>query len=128
MALAQSNRTPATFNRRSLLIAAPAAGVALVAGQAVAGESEIIRLYRRIEELSAAAMSHNSATEGRALDEELDALFYAERDRPEEQMMAIPSTSAADFAAKAIIGTGKGGFCEPWETGALWVEARALIG
>ena len=46
----------------------------------------------------------------------------------ENEMMALPSISAADFAAKVIVDTSRGGLFSDWETGALWIEARELTG
>ncbi|WP_133119889.1 hypothetical protein [Pseudooceanicola lipolyticus] len=61
-------------------------------------------------------------------DIELDARFFDPADEIEAEMMALPCTCAADFAAKAIVDTVRGGVFSDWETGSLWVEARALTG
>ena len=47
-------------------------------------------------------------------------------ERLENQIMRLPSTCAADFAAKAIVDTGRGSVLSDWHTGALWAEARSL--
>ena len=110
--------------RRALLKAAPA--LALVgAGTAAASQADspIMTLMRRYMELTQAADVHPSMD-----DDEMELLFYQERDRIEDEMMALPSVTAADFAAKAIVATCRGGLCLDWKKDPLWVEARALIG
>jgi hypothetical protein len=44
----------------------------------------------------------------------------------EDAMMRLPTTSAAEFAAKLIVVSGDGGFCLD-ENGSLLEEARALV-
>ena len=46
----------------------------------------------------------------------------------EHKMMAQPSQTAADFAVKVIVDTNLGCLYSNWESGALWIEARALSG
>ena len=46
----------------------------------------------------------------------------------EAQIMRLPTTCTADFAAKVIIDSSDGGCLSEWETGLLWKEARALTG
>lgn len=62
----------------------------------------------------------------KAEDEEMDRLFYCRSDKIEDEMMALPCICAAEFAAKLIVDTVRGRLFSDWETGALWVEARAL--
>ena len=70
---------------------------------------------------------HTPVSNGKDEDEEMDRLFFSRTDRIEEEMMALPCTCAADFAAKAIVSTCNGGAFPDWKTGPLWVEARALV-
>ncbi len=65
--------------------------------------------------------------QGKPADEELDRLFWSRAAELERQMMALPSTCAADFAAKAIVDSAEGGALTDWETGLFWQEARALV-
>lgn len=110
--------------RRALLKAAPAlAMIGAVPAEAANTESPIMTLMRRYMELTQAADVHPSMD-----DDEMELLFYQERDRIEDEMMALPSATAADFAAKAIVATCRGGLCLDWNTDPLWREARALIG
>jgi hypothetical protein len=44
----------------------------------------------------------------------------------EDEIMRLPTTSAAEFAAKFIVVSGDGGFCID-ENGSLFEEARALV-
>lgn len=115
------------MNRRSViampavLAAAPAAALGW---PRQAEASEILRLYDRWCAISDAA---NSVDDVDLSDEELDRLFYDERDQVEVELMAAPCTCAADFAIKAIINTARGQVLSDWNTGALWTEARTLI-
>ena len=90
----------------------------------------ILRLFREHRELIEAASRHvyveGNPSEGE--DAQLDRLFYNRANDINEEMMALPCTCAADFAAKTIVHTGRGGVFEEWETGKLWQEARALTG
>lgn len=113
------------MNRRQI-IAAPAV-LALGAVPAVAdGETEILRLFRQREAIRKAAMALVCVTD--AEDAELEDLFWRRADEIEDELMSLPSTCAADFAAKVITDTARGELFSDWETGALWKEARALVG
>lgn len=118
------------MNRRTLLAALPAAAV--VPGAALAeAETPIVRLYREYNRITDAAHAHFEAGtgfEGKDEDEEMDRLFYNQRGQIEAEMMALPCTCAADFAAKVIVDTAQGSLYSDWNTGPLWAEARALIG
>lgn len=119
-----------TMSRRSLLTALPLGGAAL-ALPAMAGagdDTPILRLFRQHQAILDAAGAHISTADGEVEDEELDRLYYRRSDRIENELMALPSTSAADFAAKFIVDTCNGGLCPNWETGAFCEEARALTG
>lgn len=54
--------------------------------------------------------------------------MFARCDQIEDRLMALPSLTAADFAAKVIVDTVQGCMFSDWDTGALWIEARALTG
>lgn len=60
-------------------------------------------------------------------DEIMDRLFYDEIFQIEDEMVAIPCKTPADFAAKVIVQTSRGGICPNWDSGELFVEARALV-
>lgn len=87
-------------------------------------ETPILRLFRQHQKIVDAAEAYVCTTSKE--DEELDRLFYHRKDRIEAELMELPCTSAADFAAKVIVDTAKGRVFSEWETGDLWIEARAL--
>ena len=92
----------------------------------------ILRLFHEHQAILLAANEYHYAGEHirteSDIDAELDRLFYQHSDRIEAELKALPCTCAADFAAKMIIDTVRGEVFSDWETGALWVEARALTG
>lgn len=88
-----------------------------------AEDTEILRLYRRHRDLFAAA-----AAEGRISNEALDRLYYREADAIRDRIAELPSTCAADFAAKLIVAAVGGHEMLDWDHGAIWREARALTG
>lgn len=61
-------------------------------------------------------------------DKVMDRLFYDEIFRIEDEMMSTPCQTPGDFAAKVIVETSRGGIIPNWDEGALFIEARALIG
>ncbi len=83
-------------------------------------DSPILSLFREHERLR---IRHNDEE-----DSEAEDLIFEEMQAVERHMMALPSLTAADFAAKVICDTCRGGLFSDWKTGALWVEARALTG
>ena len=98
--------------------------------RAVGGDAEHVEgqpRHRIDEAIIGAAQTYQTTSTGKAEDEELELLFYQHSSKIEEEMMAQPSTCAADFAAKAIVDSCKGGLMSDWETGAFWKEARQLI-
>ena len=125
------------MNRRALLKALPAAVVAGAAPAAALcivdpAESRIIQLYRRFYEISAQLNEYYDAgcpeiLPGEDEDQHLERMFYKERDRVEDELMATPCQTPGDFAAKMIVGTCKGEIFPDWEEGELWKEARALV-
>lgn len=92
-----------------------------------AASTPILELFRQHQAIIGAAQTYQTTATGKAEDEELELLFYQHSSKIEEEMMAQPSTCAADFAAKAIVDSCKGGLLSDWETSAFWKEARQLI-
>ena len=86
-------------------------------------ESLILHLYSEYERITKEAEAHPSMD-----DEELDRLFYNRRDKVEDCLMALPCQTPADFAAKVVVATARGGVLPDWERGPIWIEARNLIG
>ena len=91
-------------------------------------DTAILRLFHERQALIDAAGEHICARTGRDEDDEFDSLFYRRSDELEAQMMALPCTCAADFAAKMIVGTCQGGVFSDWKDGEIWREARDLVG
>ncbi|WP_336042553.1 hypothetical protein [Pseudooceanicola nanhaiensis] len=82
-------------------------------------ETPVLRLYRQIMDIREAAKTYEPKADGKAAEDEVDRLFWAPAAKLERQMMALPSTCAADFAAKAIVDSAEGGALTDWETGAF---------
>lgn len=92
------------------------------------GDTPILALFRRHRAIEEAACRHVSAATGRAEDEEMERLFYGRMFGIEQEIMARPSTSAADMAVKMLIAHGDGD-CSCLHSGhPVWVEARRLVG
>lgn len=117
--------------RRNILRAAPAAGMAAMLSGALPAEAKaetpIIALYRRYRAITDAADDYKP-DDLSVTDEEMDQLFYNERDDIERELMAHPCETPADFAAKMIVATRDGGVYVDWYKGDIWAEARALVG
>lgn len=90
-------------------------------------DTPILRLFREHEAIIKAASNHVSTLKGKAEDREFERLFFDRANAIEEEMMAEPCTCAADFAAKMIVDSCRGGSYSDWETGPIWQEARALV-
>jgi hypothetical protein len=90
------------------------------------GDTKILLLFRERCRLRD-AIENSSENDPNASDETLDAEVAVMR-TVEAKIMSLPSTCAADFAAKAIVDTAEAGCLSEWETGALWKEARRLTG
>lgn len=120
------------MNRRDLLTAAPAAGLsALMVGAVEASPaSPIMTIFHRIVALEAAAEVYVfDPADGVDEDEAMTNLFWDARSDLEAEMMALPSQSARDFAAKMIVLHMDGhlsGISATQEP--IWIEARALVG
>jgi len=131
--------TQSNLTRRTLITSAPAAAICTSATPDAAlaltklaeteeGQSRILRLFHQYWAILDAACEHVCTTPGKDEDAELERLFYQHSDKIEAEMMALPCTSAADFAAKVIVYTVRGSVYSDWGTGAIWREARALTG
>lgn len=114
------------MNRRTALAIAPVAFLApLTRVQAHQPESPIMHLFQEWRDLSRAARGHICTEDDE--EAELDRLFYDRRDRVEDEIMALPCMSAADFACKVIVDTNEGEIFSDWGAGRLWREARELV-
>lgn len=129
---APAGKPPAAYwsqngrTRRQVLLALPLSNAALVGpcvDRAEADGTLILRLFHENRALIAAAAVHPSLDDALLFD-----LFYRKADQIEAEMMALPCTCAADFAAKMIVGTAKGEIFPNWATGEIWDEARTLTG
>ncbi|WP_457646429.1 hypothetical protein [Profundibacter sp.] len=83
-------------------------------------KSEILWLFDRHEQLR---QQLNAENEDAAEDR-----IFKEMQAVECRLMAQPSITAADFAAKAIVESAHGILFPDWESGQLWIEARKLVG
>lgn len=123
------------MNRRAVLKTLSAAVAACAAPAAALGseveQSRIIELFRRHQKLVDAAENHpmtKEEIESPDCDTVMDRLFYDEIYRIEDEMLTTPCKTPADFAAKVIVATSRGGLIPDWDEGVLFIEARALIG
>ena len=89
-------------------------------------DTPILRLFRRHQALSAASTAH-AVTHPSANDDEIGRLFTDEMTRLDDEMMALPCQTPADFAAKSIVSSCNGTLTFDWDTDPLWQEARTLI-
>ena len=116
-------RASLSMSRRSLLTAAPAAGLgAFMAGAVSAAAngaaSPIMILFRQWEAEQAAAHDLPEA-ECDAACERMHAM--------QREMCELPATSLQDLAAKVVAHTGDGMFAIE-DGSSLWAEVRALVG
>ncbi|MBY0559315.1 hypothetical protein [Hyphomicrobium sp.] len=95
-----------------------------------ATETPILRLLRAWEAINAEAHEYavDDSLDIDAADKLLDRLFYGRAEAIKNELMTLPCTCAADFAAKLIVDTIKGSSIQEWETGEIWTEARRLTG
>jgi len=122
------------MNRRAVLKALPAAVAVAAAPVAAHGigveRSRIIELFRRHQTLTDEANEFflsSTELDGDDSDEIMDRLFYDEIFRISDEIMATPCQTPADFAAKVIVATCRGGIIPDWDEGDLFIEARALV-
>ncbi|MEM9592448.1 MAG: hypothetical protein AAF967_14140 [Pseudomonadota bacterium] len=85
------------------------------------GDTEILRLFREYQAVQADFGNQPQQSD------EADAPYYEKLGAIKNKMMALSSTCAADFAAKAIVDTENGELLSDWVRGALWKEARELV-
>lgn len=114
--------TPALSRRTVVACMAIAPAATVSAAAAPQDDSEIVALFRQHqayrEWINDPAKSWN--------DEQLDA--HCDRlNLIEDQILALPSKSAADFAAKVVVDSCEGSLFSCWETGEIWKEARQLL-
>jgi hypothetical protein len=117
--------------RRSFLKALPIAGVGMsvpVQVEAETQDTEILRLGRLHWDLRAAAKDHVYTPAQEDEDEQLARLFFDEADFIEREMMSIPSSCAADVAAKMLVAHGYGESSCLYLHNPVWVEAIQLMG
>lgn len=127
MASAKSNRAPAQINRRNLLSAAPAAGLAgLMAGAvpAVAAadhDTPVAALFRQWEQVRA-------DKNGEMSDDDYDVLLYRQIDI-EDRIIRTPAKNSADWIMKVMAYSclGESAITDRDDNPDLWAEARALI-
>ncbi len=83
-------------------------------------DTPIMRLFRQLRAKRDRINSQEGLSDEtlNSLTEELTAL--------DDEIMRLPVTCAADFAAKVITDSADGGAISHWETGQIWSEARAL--
>lgn len=84
--------------------------------------------HREILKASAQCIIAAQGAKAKAQDREAEARVIEKLNKMEAELMALPATCAADFAAKVIIDTCCGDSYPDWITGALWREARELTG
>ncbi len=115
------------LTRRGVVIALPLAGMTASAqASSGGGDTPILRLFHRHQALMDAADAHVKRGGGDDCDARMQADFYNEADAIEAELLELPSTCAADFAAKAIIFTNRGEHLPYWDASKFWDEARAL--
>lgn len=120
------------LSRRSLLAALPAVGTPALSAsylaQADEGDTEIMLLFRQHRAIMKAGEEYECDLSDPNIDEKLDRLFYQRADQLEEVILSLPSTCAADFAAKIIVRSSCGQTIDDWGSGKVWQEARELTG
>ncbi len=89
-------------------------------------DTPILRLFRLRCQMRD-AINQAAVDRPEASDEMLDAEVEA-MSKIEARLLKLPTTCAADFAAKVIVDTSEAGCLSEWQTGQLWKEARALTG
>lgn len=99
-----------------------------VADSPSAADTAILRLFRLHTTIRAAAGEHLGVTKGADSPPELDEQLYQLTDAIEAEIMTLPSTCAADMAAKMIVAhSGGEQSCLPADA-PVWIEAHKLAG
>lgn len=112
-----------TMSRRTLLTALPASGAALalpnLTGAATLADTPVMALFREWRRLHEAGFGPMTEEEADEVSDRMSLLA--------KRMMAVPSDSAADLAAKVIALTGFGTFdLSDGFASDFWVELRQL--
>ena len=115
-----------THVTRRAMLATPVVVYPTFARPSNRADSEILRLFDRHLEITSRAAHHRCQEADQ--DAELDRLFYNEADRIERNMMALPSRTPAEMAAKMIVA-----HCHDLShtnllhDNPVWIEARRLV-
>lgn len=88
--------------------------------------SAIIQKFNAYQSLIAEADDYFAAMGCKVSDDEMDRRFHHHAEALKCQILAMPTTSAADFAAKMILATNAGELFPKWESADIWAEARML--
>lgn len=132
----QDADTPVSHNmtRRAVLTGLPLAATATLPGAVLARpereDTEIMRLfrkYRRIYEAAEAYVHEYNENVPMTEDEIVDELFYKHMRKIEDQMLALPSRTAQDVAAKISVRTCDNDFQLQYND-VIWQEIRQLLG
>ncbi len=115
------------MTRRQIIKAAPALAAIPAVSVASEPEDQIIRLFREWYDLSAKYQTYEVPA-GLDEDRELARLFCTRLRDIERELEAIPSVTAADFAAKALITHEFGDYSGIDAEAPFWMEARRLTG
>lgn len=90
--------------------------------------TQILRLYHEHQSLKAASTVYCDANlDDPNLDEKMEELFFEKTDALEDELMALPSTCAADLAAKMLLAHRGGEDSLIHLDDPAWVEALALV-
>lgn len=89
------------------------------------GDTPITRLFWQYRALLDAAARFPQCDDEDAI---LERLYFKTADGIADEMMSLPCETPADFAAKLIVDTNNGGLFSSWESGAIWAQARSLVG
>ncbi|WP_028710949.1 hypothetical protein [Paracoccus pantotrophus] len=90
------------------------------------GASPIMQKFKAYQSLIAKADDYFGAMDFNVSDDEMDRRFHYRAEALKGEILAAPTTSAADFAAKMILATNNGELFPKWDNAAIWIEARAL--
>src|SRR5690606_33627041 len=110
----------------SAAVAVPGS-IPLAASENAPGDTPIMRLFNECRTVRAALRAYVHTGDPETADETMETLFYHRLDAIEAEMMALPSTCAADVAAKMLVAMSDGD-CSVDPDDPVWVEARELTG
>jgi len=89
-------------------------------------QTSIMRLFRQRCEFRD-AIDHAAVNDKNLCEKILDVRIETLREM-EAELMRLPTTYIADFAAKVIVDSVDSGCLPDWEKGSVWQEARVLTG